>query len=82
MLALNKRRKNKIWKIRDFEGIWFENQNKTSKVFINDFSKRFTSENPKINNELFYSFSPCITKEENKKLIKEVIEEEILAVLS
>ena len=82
MLALNKRNKNKIWKIRDFEGIWFENQNKISKVFINDFSKRFTLENPKINNELFYSFSPCITKEENKKLIKEVIEEEILAVLS
>ena len=51
-------------------------------VFINDFTKRFTSENPRLNSELFDAFSPCIIEEENKKLIKEVIEEETRQALS
>ena len=71
-----------IWNIRNYEGIWFDNQNEIVKVFINDFSKRFTSENPRINHELFYSFSPCITEEENRELIKEVTKAEIRVALS
>ena len=82
MIALNRMRKNKTWKIWNSEGIWFDNQNEIANVFINDFSKRFTSENLIINHELFYSFSPCITKEENRELIKDVIEVEIHAALS
>ena len=35
--------------IRDMEGIWYDDQNEIAKVFINDFIKRFTLENPKIN---------------------------------
>ena len=31
---------------------------------------------------MFDSFSPCITKEENKELIKEIAKEEIRAALS
>ena len=81
-LSLNRRRKNKIWKIKDLEGIWFDDQNEIFKVFINDSTKRFTSKYPRINLELFYSFSPCITKEENRDLIKVVTEEEILLALS
>ena len=45
IVALSGRRKNNIWKIRDLEGIWFDDQNGISKVFINDFTKRLTSEN-------------------------------------
>ena len=70
MEGLNRRRENKIWRIRDLEGIWFDDQNGISNVFINDFTKRFTSENHRINLELFDSFSPCITEEENKSLQK------------
>ena len=81
-LSLSRRRKNKIRKIKDLKGIWFDNQNEISKVFNNDSTKRFTSKYPRINLELFYSFSPCITKEENRDLIKVVTEKEILLALS
>ena len=69
-LTLNRRSKNKIWKIRDSEGIWYDDQMEISKVFINDFSKRFTYENPRINHELFDTFSSCISEEENRELKK------------
>ena len=69
-LALNRRRKHKIWKIRDSKGIWYDDQMEISKVFTNDFSKRFTYENPRINHELFDTFSPCISEEENRELKK------------
>ena len=69
-LALDRRRKHKIWKKRDSEGIWYDDQMEISKVFINDFSKRFTYENPRINHELFDTFSPCISEEENRELKK------------
>ena len=39
--------------------------------------KRFTSKIPRINVDLFDSFSPCITNEENKELIKVVTDKEI-----
>lgn len=76
-IDLNRRRKNKIWKIRDSEGIWFDDQNGISKVFMNDFTKSFTLEHHRINLEPFDSFSPCMEEEENKELIKVVTEEEI-----
>ena len=57
-------------------------QNGISKTFINDFTKRFTSENPIINLDIFYLFSPCILEEENKEHIKVVTEEEILTAIS
>ena len=75
-LTLNRRRK-KNWKIRDVEGLWFDDQNRISKVFIKEFTKRFTLESLRINLDLFDSFSPCITNEKNKELIKVVTEEEI-----
>ena len=81
-LALNRRRKNKIWKIRDGEGFWYDDQNEISKVFINDFTKRFTSKNPSINLELFNSFNPCISYEENRELIKTITDDEIQTTLS
>ena len=71
-LTLNKRTKNRILKIRDFERIWFDDQTIISKVFINDSAIRFTIENPRINLETFDSFSPCITEEENIELTKVV----------
>ena len=70
-----------MWKIRDAEGIWFDDQNGISKTFIHDFTKRFTSENRRINLEFFDSFSPCISEEENKEFIKVVTEEEIHTAL-
>lgn len=77
MLTLNRRRRNQNWKIKDSERRWYDNQKEISKVFINDFSKIFTSKSLWINHELFDSFSPSITKEENRELIKEAMEEEI-----
>ena len=81
-ITLNRRRKNRIWKIRDSDGLWFDKQNEIARVFINDFSKRFKSERPRMIPKWFDSFNPCISEEENRDLIKEVIEEEILATLS
>ena len=80
-MTLNRRRKNKIWKIRDYDGLWFDKQNDLAREFINNFSKRFKSEKPKMILEWFESFNPCILEEENRVLIKEVIEEEILVVV-
>ena len=71
-LTLTIRTKNRILKIRDLEGIWFDDQNIISKVFINDSTIRFTIENPRINLETFDSFRPCITEEENIELTKVV----------
>ena len=62
--------------------MWFDDQNIISKVFINEFTKRFTLESPRINLDLFDSFSPCIIDEENKDLIKVVTYEEIYSAHS
>ena len=52
-------------------------------MFINDFTKRFTLENPRISIELLESLSSCTTKKKkNKELMKEVTEEEIHTTLS
>ena len=67
--------------IRDFEGIRYNDQKGISKVFINDFSKRFTSKNPMINYDPFDTFSPRISEEE-KELIKEATKKEICATPS
>ena len=75
-------RKNKIWKIRDSDGLWFEKQNEIARVFINDFSKRFKSVRPRMNPKWFDSFNLCFSEEENRDLIKEVTKEEIMAALS
>ena len=81
-ITLNRRRENRIWKIRDLDSLWFDNQNEISRAFINDFSKIFKSERLRMIPKWFDSFNPCISKEENMDLIKEVIDEEILATLS
>ena len=52
------------------------------RVFINDFLKRFKSDKPRINLDKFDAFHPYICEEENRELIKEVIEEEILTAFS
>ena len=67
--------------VRDFEGIWYNDQKGISKVFINDFSKRFISKNPMINYDPFDTFSPRISEEE-KELIKEATKKEICATPS
>ena len=41
-------------------------------VFINEFTKRFISKNPRISLEGFDCFCPCIIEEENKELTKAV----------
>ena len=64
------------------EGFWLDGQKGISKVFINEFTKRFTSKSPMINLEVFDSFSPCISDEENKELIKVVTDERIHTTLS
>ena len=51
-------------------------------MFINGFSKIFRTKEPRINSANFDSFLPCISNEENRELIKEVTEEEILPALS
>ena len=44
-----------------------------------EFSKSFTSKKPRMNQELFDSFSPYIIREkENRKLIQEITQETIL----
>ena len=80
-MALNRRRKNKIWKIRAFKGIWFDKQEDILRVFANGFFKRFKYEMPGIYPNMFESFNPCILEEKNMELIKEVTEEEILIAL-
>ena len=45
-MTLNKRRKNKIWKIKDSDGLWSNNQEDVARIFINNFSKRFKFDNP------------------------------------
>lgn len=42
----------------------------------------FTPENPRVILEVFDCFSPCITEEKNKDLIKAVTKEEILIAVS
>ena len=58
-----------------------DNPNDIARVFINDFTKRFKFDNPRMIPEMFDSFSPCISKEENRDLIKDVFEDEILIAL-
>ena len=58
-----------------------DNQNDIARVFINDFTKIFKSNNPRMIPEMFDSNNPCISKEEYRDLIKDVIEEEILIAL-
>ena len=39
---------------------------------MNDFTKIFKSNNPRMIPEMFDSNNPCISKEENRDLIKDV----------
>ena len=50
-------------------------------MFINDFSKRLKSEKPIIDLDMLDSFHPCISRDENRELIKELTEEEIIITL-
>ena len=81
-MALNKRRKNKIWKFRDYERIWFDNQEDIARMFINDFSKILKPKKLIIDPDMFDFFHPCISANENRELIKEAQEEKILITFS
>lgn len=58
--------KNKIWRIRYFEWIWFDKQEDISRVFAIDFSKRFKYEKSRLNFDFFDYFHSCILEEENR----------------
>lgn len=55
---------------------------KTLRVFINDFSKILKSERSSIGPDMFNLFHPCLSCEENRELVKEVVKEEIFLALS
>lgn len=75
--ATIKKRKNTIWKIKDTQGIWLEDQDRISQVITKEFQKRCKVDDT-VNPIQEISLSRDITEAESEFLTKDVINEEIL----
>lgn len=69
----NKRRSNRIWKIKDNKGLRLESHHLIAKEFVDEFTNRFRSSNNQANQDTWNSIfliliTCCITNEETLAL--------------
>lgn len=79
-MIIIRKRKNFIWKIKDVQGNWFNDQEGISQVNTKEFLDRFKAEMI-INSSQAISLSSDIKEENNEFLTKEVTDEEIFYVV-
>lgn len=80
MQASMRRKRNHISQIKDDSGAWVNPETDLSKIFVQDFKKRFTpsfTPGPQSMNNLLDIIAPCISTEMNLKLVAPVSEDEI-----
>lgn len=72
MSATIRKKRNEINKIRDDNGFWWSKGEGMEQVFVNEFKMRFTrGQNPSNDHIKLVTqiIEPCITSEQNRKLI-------------
>ena len=74
--------KNRIEGLRDFEGVWHEEEGATEAIILDYFKNIFTSDCPTNFDASIDAIEECITPEMNKELLKEFKLEEVRRALN
>ena len=79
--TLQRRRRNKILKLKDEQGRWVEQPNWICELVVNHFAKLFKSDGPRVWGSLLDCINPTISLEMNQMLVEPVSDEEIKDVV-
>lgn len=72
-----RKKRNRIFKVKDRDGTWIEDEKLLNEHFIDEYKKRFKSQVYHRRSIELKEFSNCITMDENRELTKEVSSDEI-----
>ncbi|KAL5703663.1 hypothetical protein ACHQM5_022190 [Ranunculus cassubicifolius] len=79
--TIYRRRRNRIYRIKNEEGEWKDKREEVNKVFLDYFQKVFTSEEVEEDGELLELFQPVVSDEDNVSMVEIPLEEEIWKVI-